>query len=204
MSFNFSYLECVLGFVGTDVQNSINKETLFDDVDSSIGLHDYEISVELRSFSESYWSNKFIGVFTKHLDGGFAVFDLISSDVQSSAYSVTHSLQKEIGLEWSGLILGSAVKDVAVLDIEIVDEFKRVFHSESEVVKLDEKSLFGNEMSYDRMEEGRKMSIEGGKGEVKLLMELREDKSRDETRISDLTVKIKLSKINSHFHTKYV
>ena len=137
MSFSFSYLDCVLGFVGTDIDKSINKKPLFDDLDSQFGLHDYEISIELRSFSGTYWSNKWGGVFTKNLDGGFAVFDLISSDVQSPAYSVTHYLQKEIAFEWTGFILGSAVKDIAVVDVEIIDEFKRVFYSESQIVKLE-------------------------------------------------------------------
>ena len=44
LSFNFSYLDGLLAFAGSSLAASVNKQPLSDDLDSSFGLHDFEVS----------------------------------------------------------------------------------------------------------------------------------------------------------------
>ena len=162
LSFNFSYVDGLLAFAGSSLEASVNKQPLSDDLDSTFGLHDFEVSLELRSFEASYWFHKFRGVFTKNLEKGWAVFELVSSDPASPGNERTHFLDRPVSFEWQGLILGSRIADLAVIDIEILDEFKRVFHSSSQVVRLKEAFLFRNQIALDQMDGGTVRSVLGG------------------------------------------
>ncbi len=78
VSWSWSYLESVQRFVGADPTALMSQK--MDDLDSQLGLHDLEITVELHDFEGSCWWHTFSGVFTKNLEGGFALFELVSSD----------------------------------------------------------------------------------------------------------------------------
>lgn len=52
----------------------------YDDVDSSYGLHDYTVKIELRNSIKSYLNYTFTKIFTKEMHSGYAVFTIVTSN----------------------------------------------------------------------------------------------------------------------------
>jgi hypothetical protein len=62
----------------TELQSVTNPQ--YCDIDSTFGLHDYQITVDIRSSTQSYLCETFRKVFTKEVHSGYAWFILVDSD----------------------------------------------------------------------------------------------------------------------------
>ena len=62
----------------TELKSVTNPK--YCDIDSTFGLHDYQVTVDIRNSKQSYLSEVFRKVFTKDLSQGSANFLLIDSD----------------------------------------------------------------------------------------------------------------------------
>ena len=100
------------------------------DIDSTFGLHDYQITVDIRSSTQSYFCEVFRKVFTKDIHSGYAHFILVESDDSTKKFqSSTMKLQtNKIEYEWKSMITNGSVKNMAMLELCVQDEFGENFH----------------------------------------------------------------------------
>ena len=78
LSFHLLYVDMLMQI--TELTSITNPK--YCDIDSTFGLHDYTITVDIRSSTQSYLCETFRKVFTKPQDlrSGFAWFVLVESD----------------------------------------------------------------------------------------------------------------------------
>jgi hypothetical protein len=112
----------------TELKSVTNPK--YCDIDSTFGLHDYQITVDIRSSTQSYLCETFRKVFTKDLHSGFAWFVLVDSDDDSKKFNSSGLKVKTDKIEyvWKSLITNGSVKNMAMMDLVIQDEFGENMH----------------------------------------------------------------------------
>jgi hypothetical protein len=101
-------------------------------------LHDYQVTVDIKSSTESYLDETFRKVFTKDVHSGYAWFLLVDSDDNTKKFfSSGLKIQKDrIEYVWKSLITNGTVNNMAMMDLYIQDEFGETFHCTSQPVIL--------------------------------------------------------------------
>jgi hypothetical protein len=100
------------------------------DIDSTFGLHDYTITVDIHNSKQSFLCEIFRKVFTKNLSKSHAVFQLIEPGQDARYYkgdSVRFS-KDDLMYEWKSLITNGRVDNLLMLDLIVQDEFGETFH----------------------------------------------------------------------------
>jgi hypothetical protein len=134
ISFHLLYVDMLMQI--TELKSVTNPK--YCDIDSTFGLHDYQISVDIRSSTQSYLCETFRKVFTKDLREGYAWFVLVDSDdhtkkFQSAGLKIQAS---QIEYVWKSLITNGTVRNMAMMDLCIQDEFGETFHYCSQPVLI--------------------------------------------------------------------
>jgi hypothetical protein len=82
ISFHILYVDLLMQL--SELKSITNPK--YCDIDSTFGLHDYQVTVDIRSSSQSYFCEIFRKVFTKDLHHGYAHFILVDSDDSSKKF----------------------------------------------------------------------------------------------------------------------
>ena len=75
LSFHLLYVDLLMNV--TELTSVTNPK--YCDIDSTFGLHDYQITIDIRSSTQSYLCEIFRKVFTKEIKNGYAWFRLVDS-----------------------------------------------------------------------------------------------------------------------------
>ena len=168
LTFNLTYIDLFKRM--TQTQSILNQK--FCDIDSTFGLHDYQMQIDVRNHGQSFFSHTFRKVFTnydqfeKHFhhspykssnkvlsraNQGYAVFNLIQSEVGDRFfYDNQFRFEGRPFYSFSTMIAkGVKLFDMAILDFVILDEFSEPMHYVSMPVKLLHERLFENQLNMD-------------------------------------------------------
>ncbi len=63
---------------------------------------------------------------------------------------MTHVLDRMPALAWRGAVLDGTVERIGLLDLEVLDEFKQVLFSDSQVIELGPSDLFHRSLAYEQ------------------------------------------------------
>lgn len=126
ISFHLLYVDLLMSV--TELTSVTNPK--YCDIDSTFGLHDYQVTVDVRSSSESYLNETFRKVFTKDLRDGYAWFVLVDSDDHTKKFfsSGIKIQAEEVEYVWKSMITNGSVRNLAMMDLSIQDEFGEPWH----------------------------------------------------------------------------
>jgi len=125
MSFHLLYIDLLLEVT----QYGSVTSPKYCDIDTTFGLHDYQVTVDLRNSQTSFINEVFRKVFTKveFLESKWAVFELIQSESDARYYSESARFPGKPFYQWKSLIFNEKVGNLAILDLVIQDEFGEPF-----------------------------------------------------------------------------
>eukprot|EP00826_Nyctotherus_ovalis_P013049 TRINITY_DN13491_c0_g1_i3.p1 TRINITY_DN13491_c0_g1~~TRINITY_DN13491_c0_g1_i3.p1 ORF type:complete len:343 (+),score=91.31 TRINITY_DN13491_c0_g1_i3:2-1030(+) len=169
----------------------------FDDIDSKYGLHDYLVSVELRSLKEVVWSVDWQKVDIQGAAKGLAELVLVSSNPKDSRYSEGYFFRGSIGLAWKSAAFSGKIEDYCYVDLTIKDEFYNPFYAGTLLLHINKQA------NLSATKEEYKIEYFSEDKRVHCIMNFEKDNDEAETRLLDAVIYIKKEMINQHFHTKY-
>ncbi|XP_046562923.1 F-box only protein 15-like [Haliotis rubra] len=169
-----------------------------DDIDPSYGLHDYRCTVDIRNMRSSLWTQQFQGLHCRKQDvgDGYAYFRLIRKDHTGDHVIIP----KQFSLPWKTDLFKGIIKNIAWLDLTLLDERETVFWSFSSPLTAQAKEKTKN-LDFDYNGDNHLAAMfSGEKGQVHIELNQMDD---DRTFVSCLEVRVALSAINEWFETCY-
>lgn len=188
--------QCVYGTPEESFTTSENK-CLDPGMSSRHGLLDYQLTVQLRSLRKEHWDDQFRHVDCREgsFDGGYANFTVVKPD-QRIKINV-----EEFVYPWKTDMFKGKVKDVAILDLTMLDEGNNIFWAASSLVKIERNKeiskMFDFDYRYDSI-----ISIEYADSKGKIIIQICKMDS-GETFLTNLIVSLSLEAIDDRFGTKY-
>lgn len=152
MTVNLTYIDMLKKIVKSE--SILNPK--YCDIDSSFGLHDYTISIELRNQRSLFFSEIFRKVFTKAEDiektrtSSWANFYLLQSEHGDRYYNQNYRFEGRPFYQFDNLIMqNEKIYEMCILDIVMIDEFNEPFYYGSQPVNIKKKALFQNQLNMD-------------------------------------------------------
>ncbi|XP_063951095.1 F-box only protein 15-like [Lytechinus pictus] len=168
-----------------------------DDIDSEYGLHDYTCIMELRNQRNSFWSQQFLRLHANKQEqvDGFIRFSPVRADVVTDHSYTT----KKIQFPWKTDVFKGIIKDFAVLDCTIFDEFQQpMWCISSPVVILPDENA---PVTMDYEGEPYIISHSAHKGQIEIRMFWIPD--REQHIVVAVNIDMSVKTINDWFGTRY-
>ncbi|XP_048741476.2 F-box only protein 15-like isoform X2 [Ostrea edulis] len=181
-----------------DLPYTISENKCLDPgMSSKHGLLGYQLTVQLRSMRKAHWDEQFRNIDCKdgNMEGGYAIFTVVRPDQRLKI-----SLEDFI-YPWKTDAFKGKVKDVAVLDLTMLDEENMVFWTTSSLVKIERNKEISKMFDFDYRYDGI-TSIEYADNTGKLFLQICK-MDTGEFFITNLTVSLSLEAIDDRFGTKY-
>ncbi|XP_041376319.1 F-box only protein 15-like [Gigantopelta aegis] len=199
VGFHFNHLvhRCLWGKANNIYEMPPHK-VISDDIDPCYGLHHFSVTVELRNMRQPLWNQQFKTVDCKRegIRGDYASFILIRKH-----FTIDHVIiTKNLNLPWKTELFKGILKNVAWLDIVMLDERNEVFWAVSSLIKADlQKQSKTFDFDYNG-EQNLEVHLSEDKGQV--FMELNQ---MDDGRlfVTSLELKVKFSAIDEWFGSCY-
>lgn len=188
--------QCMYGTPEESFSTSESK-CLDPGMSSRHGLLDYQLTVQLRSLRKEHWDDQFRHVDCREgsFDGGYANFIVVKPDQRIKIN------EEEFVYPWKTDMFKGKVKDVAILDLTMLDEGNNIFWTASSLVKIERNKeiskMFDFDYRYDSI-----ISIEYADSKGKIIIQICKMDS-GETFLTNLIVSLSLEAIDDRFGTKY-
>ncbi|XP_060920723.1 F-box only protein 15 [Labrus mixtus] len=168
----------------------------FDDIDPEYGLHGYQLHIDLHNTVNEIMSRSFSQLFcrkTQICDG------LIQFSAISRADLSQHTpLSGSVTLPWRCEALQGAVENCCIMNLTLLDEFKKPFWCVSSSVSMQPQKM---PVSYDYNGEHFLIHYQDSDGQVKMTLVWMEEDKR--MLLINLVVCVTVFKVNKYFSQDY-